>query len=45
MAVYAQPEPPVDDVDRVPIGGIEILLLAGGAFGLKKVLNNKKKSK
>lgn len=32
-----------DDPD-VPITGIEILLVAGGFLGVRKLLNNKKKS-
>ena len=32
------PPPP-----RVPISGVEILLLAGGAFGIKKIIDTRKK--
>lgn len=44
--VNAQPPPPGNpgvDPD-VPITGIEILIGAGGALGLKKLLNKRKKS-
>lgn len=39
----AQPENPGGDPDEVPIGGIEILLLAGGALGAKKLIQRRKK--
>lgn len=41
--LYAQPGDPGPDPD-VPITGIEILIGAGGALGLKKLLNKRKKS-
>jgi hypothetical protein len=41
LRVNAQPGPP-DDPD-VPITGIEILIGAGGAIGLKRILDRKKK--
>ena len=42
--LYAQPGDPGPDPDVVPITGIEILIGAGGALGLKKLLNKRKKS-
>lgn len=41
----AQPTDPPTPEQPVPIGAIEILMAAGGAFGLKKILDSKKKSK
>jgi hypothetical protein len=43
--LYAQQPPPGDpgpDPDGVPITGIEILIGAGGALGLKKLMNKRK---
>jgi hypothetical protein len=44
--LYAQVGDPGggEDPDEVPITGIEILIGAGGALGLKKLLNKRKKS-
>jgi len=39
----AQPNPGGDPDEAVPITGIEILLLAGGAFGFRKLIKSKKK--
>lgn len=39
---FAQPGDPNEDPD-VPITGIEILLMAGGALGIKKLIQHKKK--
>jgi hypothetical protein len=39
---FAQPGDPSGDPD-VPITGIEVLIGAGGIFGLKKILNKRKK--
>lgn len=37
--VFAQPQNPQNDVDnRVPIGGIEILLTAGVFFGIRWIM-------
>ncbi|MCU0420813.1 MAG: hypothetical protein MUC38_14260 [Cyclobacteriaceae bacterium] len=38
---FGQPGPPPDP--DVPISGIELLLLAGGALGLKKYFSSEKK--
>jgi hypothetical protein len=40
--VVAQPGDPNEDPD-VPITGIEILLIAGGALGIRKLVQHKKK--
>ena len=44
LAVYAQPGDPNGGGKPVPLGGVEILLLAGGALGVRKIvsMNNKK---
>lgn len=42
MIAYAQPGDPGGDPD-VPITGIEILIGAGGALGIKKMLQKRKK--
>jgi hypothetical protein len=42
--LYAQPGNKEDPDVPVPITGIEILIGAGGALGLKKLLNKRKKS-
>lgn len=43
FTAQAQPGDPGDDPDNpVPIGGLEILLLAGGALGVKKIISSKK---
>ena len=39
--IFAQPGDPGGDPD-VPITGIEILLMAGGALGIKRLMGNKK---
>jgi hypothetical protein len=39
---FAQPNLPPPDPDRVPISGIELLLLGGGAYGIYRF---KKKDK
>jgi hypothetical protein len=39
--LYAQPDPG-GNPDDVPITGIEILIGAGGALGLKKLLGKRK---
>lgn len=37
--IFAQPQNPQNDVDnRVPIGGIEILLTAGAFFGIRWII-------
>ncbi len=37
--IFAQPQNPHFDVDkRVPIGGIEILLIAGAFFGIRRII-------
>lgn len=38
-ALIAQPPPPATPID----GGLSILLVAGGAYGIKKVMDAKKK--
>ncbi|NOS55450.1 MAG: hypothetical protein HOP37_04240 [Cyclobacteriaceae bacterium] len=43
VVVYAQPGDPGGDPD-VPITGIEILIGAGGALGIKKMLKKRKKT-
>ena len=43
LGTYAQPGDPGGDPD-VPITGIEILVVAGGLLGLKKLLNRSNKS-
>ena len=40
---FAQPGPPPDP--DVPITGIEILLAAGGALGIKRIMGLNRKSK
>lgn len=40
FSAYSQPGDPGGDPD-VPIGGIELLLLAGGAFGFRKMIKKK----
>ncbi|UII24855.1 hypothetical protein LVD15_16265 [Fulvivirga maritima] len=35
--------PPPNPPAPVPIGGIELLLMAGGALGLKKIISSRKK--
>ncbi len=37
IGVFAQPGNPPPEVNRVPISGIEILLVAGSLLGLKKI--------
>jgi hypothetical protein len=37
------PFPPCDPGAPVPIGGIEILIALGAVFGIKRLLNNRKK--
>ena len=51
--VFAQPDPPDDgefpgdppDPDDVPITGIEVLLTVGGAWGIKRILDNRRNKK
>lgn len=43
LAAQAQPGDPGGDPD-VPITGIEILIGAGGALGIKKMLKKRKKT-
>jgi hypothetical protein len=43
VASYSQPGDPGGDPD-VPLGGIELLIAAGAAFGGKKWLNRNKKN-
>lgn len=40
--VIAQPGDPPNPDDPVPIGGIEILLISGGLFGIRKILGRSK---
>jgi len=42
---WSQPQPqnPSGDPDAVPITGIEYLLIGGGAYGVSRLLKNKKK--
>lgn len=42
VVVWAQPGDPGPDPD-VPLTGIEWLILAGGALGIKRFLDNRKK--
>ncbi len=44
MSVFGQPSNPSGDPDTVPIGGIEILIAAGAALGIKKLISAKKKN-
>lgn len=47
VVAFAQPGPPGDpggDPDDVPLGGIELLIAAGAAFGAKKWFDKSKKS-
>ena len=39
-----QPQNPSGDPDAVPITGIEYLLIGGGAYGVSRLLRNKKKN-
>ncbi len=39
VAVMAQGAPPATPID----GGLSILLIAGGAYGAKKIMDNRKK--
>ncbi len=41
-SLWAQPSDPSGDPD-VPITGIEILLAVGGALGIRKLINKRKK--
>ena len=41
---FAQPNLPPPDPDRVPISGIEYLLVGGGAYGIYRVSKKKKKN-
>ena len=41
---YAQPGGGGDPGENVPITGIEILLIGGGLFGVRKLLNRDKKN-
>ena len=43
VVCFAQPGDPGGDPD-VPLGGIELLIAAGAAFGAKKWLDKNKKS-
>lgn len=43
-AVNAQPGDPGEDPDAVPLGGVEILLVAGGALGIRKLIKSKDKN-
>lgn len=40
--VNAQPTNPADDPDRVPITGLEYLLIGGGAYGVSRIIRGKK---
>jgi len=47
QSVYAQPGDPTGGGNpggAVPISGIEILLIGGGAFGVKKLIQRKSKN-
>lgn len=41
---FAQPNLPPPDPERVPISGIEILLIGGGAYGVYRASKKKKNS-
>lgn len=41
-SIFAQPVPPEDDPDKVPITGIEYLIIGGGAYGVSRLLRKKK---
>jgi hypothetical protein len=44
LPMMAQPGPPPPDPEQpVPLTGIEILLGAGAAFGVKKIIDSRKK--
>ena len=43
VVCFAQPGDPGEDPD-VPLGGIELLIAAGAAFGARKWLHKNKKS-
>ena len=44
LVVSAQPQDPQGDPDAVPITGLEILLISGGAYGIAQ-LRRKRNSK
>ncbi len=44
-AIFAQPDPPGDPPDPVPITGIEILLAVGGALGIKRIIDMRRTKK
>lgn len=39
----AQPQDPQQDPDAVPITGLEYLLIGGGAYGVSRLLKNRRK--
>ena len=43
LILWSQPGDPDGDLDQqpVPIGGVELLILAGGALGARKMLKKK----
>lgn len=40
----AQPQNPSGDPQAVPITGLEYLLIGGGAYGINRLLKNRKKN-
>lgn len=40
--IQAQPGNPEEDPDAVPITGLEYLLVVGGAYGVSRILKNRK---
>lgn len=46
LIAMSQPGDPGEDPDNpVPIGGVEVLLIAGGALGIRKMVMGKKGDK
>jgi hypothetical protein len=44
-ATLAQPGDPTNPDNQVPIGGIEILIVSGSIYGVKKILERRKQMK
>jgi hypothetical protein len=42
LTLQSQPDDPATDPDRVPITGLEYLLIGGGAYGVSRLLKNRK---